>query len=81
LRSSLFQISKTVISYCAAKLRRRNTNYSPEDLGEMARAVDDFERDLDQAAGGWKARPLLRIRYGSDELLGAGDARARDESA
>ena len=46
----------------------------------MARTgVADFERDLDQAALRLKARPFLRSRYGTDELLGAGDALAGEE--
>ncbi len=46
----------------------------------MARVlVADFKTDLDQAPLGWKARPLLHIRYGTDELLGARDPFAGDE--
>ena len=59
---------------------RRNANYSPKHLRKGTRAgVADFRRDLDQAAFGLKAWPLLRSLYGADELSGAGDALVRDE--
>ena len=35
--------------------------------GKARADVADVERDLDQAPGGWKARPLLRIGYGADD--------------
>jgi len=38
----------------AAELRRRHANHTPEDLRKIPRAdVADFERDLDEAAGGF----------------------------
>ena len=64
------------------ELRRCDTDDAPEDLSESTRAgVADCERDLDQAALGWKSRPLLRSRYGTHQLLGADDPLAGNESA
>ena len=48
-----------------AELCWRGADNSAKDLPVCAQAgVGDFERDFDQAALGWKARPRLRLRYG-----------------
>ncbi len=52
------------------EIRRPDADDAAEDLGESTRAgVADFERDLDQAALGLKARPLLCSRYGDRDFV------------
>jgi hypothetical protein len=64
------QNPKICLLELTAELGRRHTNHAPEHLSEMARArVAHIECDLDQAP-----------RCFADELLGVGDAFARNEA-